>query len=161
MKTGKATARPEPLPHSTQQVIKDMTDIEDDPEFYKSLALLFYAVAMADNHTKKEEKQMIYELMLKEWSQLSNKVDSRQIVFSTLKELFEQGFDKEEAFLAFKVFYQNNQSRFSKKLVRAISHSASKIAGTFAGINKSESVLIGRLHFLMERDEPESSGDKA
>ncbi|WP_420386755.1 hypothetical protein [Roseivirga sp.] len=126
-----------------------MTKLKTNPEFYKSLAHLFYALVLADRHVEMVEKLAVHGLIRKEWSQESEGLDIEEIFYSTLKKLFQGTYEKEDAFSVFKNFFLKNQSGFSMEVKRHIMDSANKIVSSFSGINKSESIMISRLYFLM------------
>ncbi|MCE7994000.1 MAG: hypothetical protein HEP71_18570 [Roseivirga sp.] len=117
--------------------------------FYESLAHLLYAVAVVDNNARIEEKRTIKELVDEHWHIESEDLNSKSIIFPVLKRLFSVQYDKELAFLNYKQFFLEHRGLFSEKLKKKIMYSANKIADAFSGRNKSESVLISRLHFLM------------
>ncbi|KYG82467.1 hypothetical protein [Roseivirga echinicomitans] len=117
--------------------------------FYESIAHLFYGVAVVDNHVRTEEKEVIKELVDKDWTFAADDLDSAETIFAILKKLFAEQYDKEEAFLNFKKFFTEHRELFTEELKKKIMQGANKIVGAFAGINKSESVLISRLYFLM------------
>lgn len=117
--------------------------------FYESLAHLFYAVAVVDNNARIEEKRKIKELVDKHWHIESEGLNSKRIVFPVLRRLFSEQYDKELAFLNYKEFFLEHRDLFSEELKKKIMYSANKIADAFSGRNKSESVLISRLYFLM------------
>ncbi len=123
--------------------------IQQQLELYKSLAYLFYATAVVDNRIRIEEKRKIKELVEKDWSYIIDGVNSQEIIFSMLKKLFNEGYDKEEAFSSFKDFFLHHSEEFSEGLKKKIMHTINQIVSAFRGINKSESVLISRLYFLM------------
>ena len=120
-------------------------------EFYQNLASLFYAVAAVDGKIMLQEKYRIKELVDEDWSFKSENWDSQEIIFSTLRNLIVDEYDKEKAFLNFYEFFLANKSNFSTKIRNKILDTSDKIAVSFAGRNKSESVLISRLYFLMRK----------
>lgn len=118
-------------------------------DFYESLAYLLYAVVVVDNHVRIEEKQKVRELVDDLWTIEIQDLDSRSTIFSILKKLFAENYDKELAFLHYKAFFLEHRALFPEELKKKIMFSANKIADAFSGRNKSESVLISRLYFLM------------
>ncbi|GAB5525884.1 MAG: hypothetical protein Roseis2KO_37560 [Roseivirga sp.] len=123
--------------------------LTDSADFYESLAHLFYAMAVVDNNVRIVEKQKIRELVNKAWSTQSDNLNISGIMFPILKRLFEDQYDKELAFLNYKEFFLKHRDLFSEELKKKIMYSTNKIADAFNGRNKSESVLISRLYFLM------------
>ncbi|OEK01008.1 hypothetical protein BFP97_05550 [Roseivirga sp. 4D4] len=120
-----------------------------DLPFYENLARLFYAMATVDNHVRTVEKRKIKEIIETEWDDTSSSLDSNQVMYSQLKVLFEEAFDKEEAFQLFKAYFLAHRETFTKDLKRKIMHGVNQIANAFGGTSKSESVLVSRLYFLM------------
>lgn len=122
--------------------------LTDSADFYKSLAHLFYAVVVVDNNVRIEEKK-IKELTDKDWLTESDHLNIEEIMFPTLKTLFAEQYNKELAFLNYKEFFLEHRDLFTEKIKKKIMYAANKIADAFSGRNKSESVLISRLYFLM------------
>ncbi len=129
---------------------------DDTTLFFESLADLFYAIAVVDNRVRIAEKKKIKELVENDWTILNNDLDSQQIIFSRLKELFDNKYDKEKAFLNFSDFFIRHREDFSQEIKDKIMYTVNKIAVAFAGRNKSESVLISRLYFLMWKSDQEN-----
>jgi len=126
-----------------------MISLPNNPEFYKSLAHLFYAMVVADRNVEKTEKMALYELIKQDWSGMSDELEVKQLLYATLKQLFQDNYEKEDAFSVFKQFFQKNRESFSEEVRDKILQSSNRIANAFSGVNKSESVLISRLYFLM------------
>ena len=127
-----------------------MTEITNHTtEFYEHLAYLFYAVAAVDNNIVLKEKQKIKELVDKDWSFGSDDIDSKGIIFSTLKKLIAERYNKEDAFLNYKSFFLQNRNEFTPDIRNKIMDTADRITIAFSGRNKSESVLLSRLYFVL------------
>lgn len=123
--------------------------LTSSPDFFENLAYLFYAVVVVDNNVRVEEKRKIKELVDEHWHVESEDMDSKSVIFSKLKTLFTEQCDKELAFHNYKQFFLQHRGWFTEELKKKIMHSANKIADAFSGRNKSESVLISQLYFLM------------
>jgi uncharacterized tellurite resistance protein B-like protein len=127
-----------------------MDELVKRDDFYESLAHLFYAIATVDNRIKPEEKKKIKDLVEAHWSFDIDHENSKTILFLTLKKLFKKKVDPEDAFLIFSHFFNEKRALFSDELKTRILDHTTKIALSFSEINKSESVLISRLFFLMK-----------
>lgn len=126
-----------------------MISLKNNPEFYKSLAHLFYALVVADRNVEKVEKVVVHGLIQQHWSVMSEELEIDQLLYATLKKLFKNKSEKEDAFQVFKQFFLENQELFNDEMKEKIMDSANRIVNAFSGVNKSESVLISRLFFLM------------
>ncbi len=130
--------------------IEVMDEIAKRDDFYESLAHLFYAIATVDNQVKPEEKERIRDLVEAHWSFNIDHKNSKTILYSTLKKLFNNKIDPEDAFLIFTHFFNEKHALFSDELKKIILDHTTNIALSFSEINKSESILISRLYFLMK-----------
>lgn len=125
--------------------------IEHTKEFYENLSSLFYAMATADTNLMTEEKKKIKELVIDHWSFNSEDGNSQDIIFSKLKALTKKNCTSEEAFQEFKNFFLRHPEEFSDDIKSRILNDAESISLAFSKRNKSESVLSGKLYFLMEK----------
>lgn len=124
-------------------------EVTHNPSFYESLAYLYYAVSTVDGSARLQEKRKIKGLVDAYWTFKTDQLDSRQVVFSTLKKLFKEQYDSESAFQQFSRFFLEHRESFTEGLKKTILDTADKIAMSFSKRNKSESVLESRLYFLM------------
>ncbi len=129
-----------------------MEEILNRDEFYSCLAHLYYAITVVDKRIEVEEKKKIKDLVEKYWSIDFDHLNGQDIIFSTLKRLFKEKPKSEEAYSVFCDFFHKNLTLFSDKLKRNILDTSDKIAQSFAGRNKSESVIISRLYFLFDEN---------
>jgi hypothetical protein len=127
-----------------------MEKILKKDEFYSCLAHLYYAVTVVDKRIEVEEKKRIKDLVEQYWSIDFDYLNGQDIIFSTLKRLFNEKPKSEEAYTVFCNFFNENEALFTDKLKRDILDTSDKIAQSFSGRNKSESVLISRLYFLFK-----------
>lgn len=127
-----------------------MNSKEDNPnKFYKKLAHLFYAVSMADKKMVIEEKRKIVSYIEKYWSHSFDKNESKEIIYETMRELINEQMTSEDAYSVFKSYYQTQSNGFSKDLCQKIMEAADGIATSFSKRNKSELVLLTKLHKLL------------
>ncbi|WP_025740861.1 hypothetical protein [Aquimarina pacifica] len=118
-------------------------------EFYKKLAHLFYAVSMADKKMVIEEKRKIVSYVEKYWSHSFDKNDSKEIIYETIRELIKKQMTSEEAYQVFKSYYQSKSDGFLKDLCQKIMEASDGIATSFSRRNKSELILLTKLHKLL------------
>lgn len=119
-------------------------------KFHQSMAYIFYAIAAVDGSVRIEEKRKIKDLVDEYWTFESERVNSRDIIFSTLKKIIKSNYDVEMAFQNFKTFFQQHPELFTEEVKKEIMRTVNSIAITFHGRNKSESVFISRLYFLLQ-----------
>lgn len=118
---------------------------------YTQLANVFYAVGQADGQFVKEEKLKVIELVKDHWNTDSQEKPA-SIIYEQLKKLGDQQTTADEAFDQFKSFFQKNKADFPKEMRLQLYNDAQKIALTYAGRNKSETVMLSRLKHLLEEE---------
>lgn len=118
-------------------------------KFNESIAYLFYAVAAIDGKVRIEEKREIKALVDQYWTSESEGINSRDIIFSTLRKVISSGLNAEVVFQNFKKYFHLHPEQFDEKIKKKIMDAANGITMAFHGRNKSESVLLGHLYFLL------------
>ena len=118
--------------------------------FYENLAYLFYAVAMADGKIMVEEKRKIIEYVKKYWSHRLITSDSDEIIYATLRTLIKEETISEDAYIVFKSFFLDNKKLFSVELRKKIMETSNGIAMSYSRKNKSELILLTKLHTLFK-----------
>ena len=118
--------------------------------FYENLAYLFYAVAMADGKIMVEEKRKIIEYVKKYWSHRLFTSDSDEIIYATLRTLIKEETISEDAYIVFKSFFLDNKKLFSVELRKKIMETSNGIAMSYSRKNKSELILLTKLHTLFK-----------
>lgn len=121
--------------------------------FYQSLGKLFYAVAIADKVIRPAEVQKIKEKIDEVWIDLDDMHDEyetdmafqMEIVFDWLQENEPEG---QECFDEFVTFYEEHLALFTPKVKSMILSTANAIAGSFAGKNKAELIILAKLNIL-------------
>ena len=124
--------------------------------FYQHLGKLFYAMAMADRQVRPGEVEKLREDVRKYWLQLDDTKDEFgtdaayqiEIVFDWLQEEEE---DSAAYYKAFELFYREHPEKFNHTVKALIMRTCNDIAASFAGKNKSELVLLGKLQTLFEK----------
>ncbi|MEQ3654281.1 MAG: hypothetical protein ABNH00_00320 [Dokdonia sp.] len=126
------------------------------PAFYHHLGKLFYAVAAIDKEVRDEEFSKLQQCVRDFWLDLDDTVDVFgedaayliEIVFEGI-EAFET--DPEEMYQAYMDYMKTHQQLFTTKVRNRILETAAAIAQSFAGLNKSELILLTQLKMDMER----------
>jgi uncharacterized tellurite resistance protein B-like protein len=118
-------------------------------KFYQSIAYIFYAVAAVDGSIRIEEKRKIKKLVDEHWTFKEENINSNDIIFSTLKKVIEKEYSTDNAFQNFKEFFLEHPELFSDQTKKEIMDNANRITMAFHSRNKSESVLLGQLYFLL------------
>ncbi|AUC80261.1 hypothetical protein CW736_13135 [Nonlabens sp. MB-3u-79] len=132
------------------------SNIKTTETFYHNLGKLFYAVAFADKTVRKEEVDTLREYVKKHWlsyDDLKDVFDSDaahliEIVFEGVQAFEETSKDMLDAFIS----YKNQQPHlFTEKVNQLIIETSKAIAYSYAGINKSELVIISQLEIELNR----------
>lgn len=123
--------------------------------FYRLLGKTFYSFAMVDKSVRQEEIEKLKELVQKEWLPVEDSFDvfgsdsahQIEIVFDWL---VENDCEYEQIIPEFKNFKLEHNSLFTPEVNALILKTATAIASSFSGKNKSEHVLISRLKSILE-----------
>ena len=123
---------------------------------YQEIGQLFYAIAAADKVVRQAEYDALRNLVKVEWSSMDeytdefgvNAVYQMEIVFDWFD--YEQ-LDANDCFESFAHYYKNHKNLFSETKKQLIWKTANSIANAFAGTNKSELILLTKLHFLLQK----------
>lgn len=124
--------------------------------FYQILGRVFYGIAAADNVVHPEEIQTLKELVRKEWEPLESTTDAFgsdaaaqiEIVFDWL---YANDWRGNDVLTDLRLYKADHESLFNKEMNTRIMQTASAIADSFAGTNKSELVYLSQLKFTLER----------
>lgn len=124
--------------------------------FYENLGKLFYAVAMADSHIHRQEIDKLRIFIRKYWLEVDELeddygTDAAFQIESVFDWLLDNDKDGDECFEEFGEFYQDHVSLFSPYIKVLILDTANAIANSFAGKNKGELVLLGKLDLLLTK----------
>lgn len=120
-------------------------------KFYQNLGKLCYAIAASDHEVRDAEFDKLKELVKKQWLELDSIEDvfgtdaayQIEIVFDWLNN--QNNLNAKVCFEDF-VNYKNEQKHlFTDKVKKLILKTASSIAMSFSGINKSELVMLAHL----------------
>ena len=120
--------------------------------FYQNLGKLFYAMAAIDNKVRNEELNQLIAMVRNEW--LTSKViidisknNAQDAIINTFKWLHnDKKYDAEACYESFLTFKKENEQLFTPKIKSLILKTARAIASAFAGVNKSELILLTKLN---------------
>lgn len=130
---------------------------ELNEEFYQNLGKLFYAIAATDNHVRDEEFKTLELIINNEWISSENLEsefnDSKAItILNTFKWLQNDNeYNAEVCYNSFITFKNTHEGVFNKKINSQIIKTASKIAASFSGLNKSELMMLAKLNIEFKK----------
>lgn len=127
--------------------------ILNEKEFYHAIGMLFYAISKIDRRIVIDEKRKIVEVVDKYWARTIGRTNSREIVYSKLRDLIKEKASAQETYSEFKHFYNENKDHITYQIKENIMNSISCIIHAYAGQNKSELTLAFNLHHLFFRDD--------
>ncbi|AXT51071.1 hypothetical protein D1818_09615 [Aquimarina sp. BL5] len=124
--------------------------------FYQNLGKLFYAIAAADKVVRTSEYVSLRNLVKSEWLAVDDLEDEFgadaafqiEIVFDWLDY---SALEAEASFNEFSSFYNNHKSLFTDRIKQLIWNTSNSIANAFSGKNKSELMMLGRLHIILNK----------
>lgn len=125
--------------------------------FYQNLGKLFYAIAASDKAVKKEELDKLKETVKKNWltSNLVHddaKAEAEHSIINTFKWLNRDNeYDAETCFNSFISYKKDHEQLFTKELNSLILKTASAIASSFSGKNKSELIMLAKLNLELNK----------
>jgi uncharacterized tellurite resistance protein B-like protein len=119
-------------------------------DFYIHLACLFYAVANADKNFEKEEKKKIVQLTERFFSEAIENEKSSEVIYETMRALIQDQYTSEQTFEKFKAYFEEHKSLFTKERIHQILVTCHEIADSFSGKNKSELIILARIHHLLK-----------
>ncbi|UWX54491.1 hypothetical protein NYZ99_16475 [Maribacter litopenaei] len=122
---------------------------------YESLGKLFYAVAISDGSVHAKEWDKLKEIVKEDWLSLDDFTDRYgtdsanqiEIVFDVLMEYPKSS---DECFDEFKEFYKEHPHAFTEEIKSSAKKTASAIAASFSGKNKSELIILAKLDLLLK-----------
>lgn len=125
-------------------------------KLYENLGELFYAIAKADSRVHGKEISKLRSFIRKYWLE----VDGLEDEFGTdaafqIESVFdwsmENDLDSEVCYESFKEFYKDNGGLFTAFIKVLILDTAHAISNSFAGKNKAELVMLGKLELLLKK----------
>ena len=123
--------------------------------FYQKIGELFYSIAAVDKIVRKSEYDALKNIVTEQWKNLDEYEDpfhtdaahQIEVVFDWFD--YEQ-LDANDCFESFADFYKEKPSLFNQERKELIWKTASAIANSFAGKNKSEVILLAKLKNLLK-----------
>lgn len=127
-----------------------MEEISDLPaqsfDFYTHISYLFYAIAASDKNISRKEKEEIIRVVDKNWNVNNASINSKEIIYSTLKKLISEKVNSASAFDLFIKYQKSNPEQFNLAIKKTVMDSAYDIANSYAKRNKSELYYLSQLH---------------
>ena len=126
-------------------------------KFYQNLGKLFYAIAASDKIVRIIEHERLKEFVKNQWLNVDLIEDTFgtdaayhiEIVFDWLNQ--EEILNAESCFNDF-VAYKNEQAHlFTDEVKLLILRTASAIASSFSGVNKSELIMLVKLNMELDK----------
>lgn len=125
--------------------------------FYRNLGKLFYAIAAADKNVRDVEYSTLKKIIKTEWLDIDDVKDSFgtdtayqiEIVFDWLCSDNEYGC--KTCFNDFITFKKNNELLFTNRIKQLIMKTATAIADSFSGKNKSELIMLANLNIELHK----------
>ncbi len=128
---------------------------------YQKLGELFYAIAAADNVIRPAEVDALRSLIQSHWKDVDQLEDEFhtdaayqiEIVFDWLED---KHLDANDCFEDFKEFKNEHPKLFNDSLNQLIWKTADAIAGSFAGRNKAELIMLTKLKSVLSSQSEKS-----
>jgi uncharacterized tellurite resistance protein B-like protein len=123
-------------------------------EFYQNLGLLFYAIAAADKHVHPDEFNKLKELVKQQWLDkdiLEDKYTDAAYHIEIVFDWLNNGqYQADICFNGFLKYKMRNADVFTKDITKLIKKTAYAIANAFAGLNKTELIMLARLNLELK-----------
>lgn len=126
-------------------------------KFYQNLGKLFYAIALADKQVHEFEINKLKSIVKKQWLDIDTIVDAYDTDAAYQIEIVFDWLNKEDYLNAKSCFddfinYKNEQPHlFKNEVKKLILKTANAIAASFAGLNKSELVMLAKLDLELKK----------
>ena len=126
-------------------------------DFYQNLGKLFYAIAAADNHVDEAEFNALKETVKNKWTKVDPvdddfHTDAAYQIETVFDWLNNEGFsDSKTCYTEFLDFKKEHPSLFTEAINSLILKTASKIASSVSGLNKSELMLVAKLSLELKK----------
>jgi hypothetical protein len=125
--------------------------------FYQNLGKIFYAVAAAGHKVKQKELDLLKEIAKNKWPKIAlvdthfDRADVFEIetIFDWLSR--QDDYDSAKCFSDFIFFKKEHPSLFTPKINDLILNTSNQIAASFAGLNKSELMLLAKLSIELKK----------
>lgn len=126
-------------------------------QFSQNLGKLFFAIAAADKTVEPAEMDKLKALVHDKWIHLEEFKNTPYQnaafkIISTFNWLNLDGeYDSDKCFKEFLSFKHKHESLFSKPIKNLIMQTADAIASSFANKNKSELIILAKLHLEFKK----------
>lgn len=132
------------------------SNIKTTETFYHNLGKLFYAVAAADKVLREEEFEPLRDYLENYWLDYDDLLDVFESDAAHLIEVVFEGVQffeetSEDMYDAFVTYKREQPHLFNKKVNQLIMDTARAIAHSYAGVNKSELIILGKLEIELNR----------
>ncbi|WP_442266512.1 hypothetical protein ACSIGC_02025 [Tenacibaculum sp. ZS6-P6] len=127
-----------------------MKSVSFTKDFYIAISNLFYSFSMIDNTMSVKEKKEIIWAVKEEWATNEYGFDSEELIYETIRNLIKNKVLAEKAFDHFKTYFIANEKLFYKEINHELLEDCHKICNADHGKNKSELILLTKLHKLVQ-----------
>lgn len=117
--------------------------------FHTALAHLFYALIKVDQRIDVHEKKQIVAIVEQQQIDTFETQDDKEYFYAMLRTLIKDNKNIEDAYIIFKNYVIANRDIFTKERSNRVIKGAHKICASFANKNKSELILLARIHKLL------------
>ena len=107
---------------------------------------------MVDKTMLTIEKKEIVWAIKEQWATNEYGFNSEEFIYKTMRSLIKDNLPAEKAFDNFKIFFLANKQFFTKEVTLELIETCHKICNADNSKNKSELVLLAKLHLLMNND---------
>lgn len=121
--------------------------------FFQKTGKILFAIAMADKKLDPKEYDILEELIHQEW-ELTSFGENETKYISQMKYAFdwliENPKNEEDILTEYELFKTENLNFFTPEVKDFVYKTAHKIAASYAKKNKSELILLAKLHFILK-----------
>lgn len=121
--------------------------------FFQKTGKILFAIAIADKKIMPQEYEAL-ESLIQEELKTSNLKENEIKHINQLKNVFDWMIENpksSDAILAeFKEFKNENKTLFTPEIKDFIFKTANRVAGSFANKNKSELIVLAKIHLLLK-----------
>jgi len=121
--------------------------------FFQKTGKILFAIAMADRKIAPKEYEALQDLIHEEWK-LSCIGENEIRHISQMKNVFDwlikNPKSTDEILAEYKQFKNENLVLFTPEIKDFIYKTANRIAGSYANKNKSELIILAKLHFILK-----------
>jgi len=121
--------------------------------FFQKTGKILFAIAMADKKIAPQEYEALQSLIQEELKLTYLKEDEIKHI-TQLKYAFdwmvENPKSTDDILAEYKEFKNENRALFTPEIIDFIYKTANRIAGSYANKNKSELVVLAKIHFILK-----------